>query len=42
MVEEPEPLTEVGLKVALAPEGRPLTLKLTELVNPFEGLTVTV
>ena len=28
-VDEPEPLTEVGLNVAVAPVGTPLTLKLT-------------
>ena len=41
-VEEPEPVTEVGLKVALAPLGRPLTLKLTAPVNPPTAVTVAV
>ena len=42
MVEEPEPATVVGEKLAVAPEGRPLTLKLTAPVNPFEAVTFTV
>ena len=42
MVEEPDPVTEVGLKLALAREGNPLTLKLTVPPNPFDGLAVTV
>src|SRR6476659_7121377 len=42
MVEEPEPVTEVGLKLALAPLGRPLTLKLTVPVNPPSAATVAV
>ena len=41
-VEDPEPETEVGAKLAIAPEGNPLTLKLTFPVNPFEGVTFTV
>jgi hypothetical protein len=41
-VEEPEPLREVGLKLALAPEGKPLALKATVPVNPFCGVAVTV
>ena len=36
-----EPLL-AGLKLALAPLGRPLTLNVTVLLNPFVGLTVTV
>jgi hypothetical protein len=42
MVEDPEPVTELGLKVAVAPEGRPDTLKVTVPLNPLEGVTVTV
>jgi hypothetical protein len=34
-VEEPELVIEVGLKLALAPEGKPLALKATVPVNPF-------
>ena len=41
-VEEPEPLTEAGLKLAIAPLGKPLTLKLTVPVNPLSGFTLTV
>ena len=41
-VEEPEPLIEVGLKLALAPDGRPLALKVMVPLNPFCGDTVTV
>ena len=41
-VEEPEPLTEVGLKLALTPVGKPLTLKETTPVNPLDGVTVVV
>ena len=41
-VEEPDPETEVGTKEAEAPEGKPLTEKLTVSVKPFNGLTDTV
>ena len=41
MVVEPEPLTEVGLKLAPAPDGKPLTLKPTVPENPPEPVTVT-
>jgi len=41
-VEEPEPVTEVGLKLALAPLGRPLTLRATTPVNPPDAVTVAV
>ena len=34
MVELPDPLTEVGLKVAVAPVGNPLALKVTVPLNP--------
>lgn len=40
-MEDPEPVTEVGEKVAVAPEGKPVTLKLTFPVNPYEGVTLT-
>jgi hypothetical protein len=39
-VELPEPATDVGLKVPVAPLGRPLTLKLTLPVKPPDGVTV--
>ena len=35
-------LTGVGLKLALAPVGNPLALKLTLPVKPPEGVAVTV
>jgi hypothetical protein len=36
------PLIEVGLNVALAPVGSPLAPRVTLLVRPPEGVTVTV
>jgi hypothetical protein len=42
IVELPEPATEPGLKLALAPDGRPDALKVTDPVNPFTALTVAV
>ena len=41
-VEVPEPVTDVGLKLALDREGNPLTLKLTTPLNPPEPVTVTM
>ena len=41
-LEVPDPVTEVGDKVALAPLGRPPKLKLTLSANPPERVTVTV
>ncbi len=41
-VEEPEPVTEEGLKLAWVRRGKPLTLKLTGEENPPEAVTVTV
>ena len=41
-VEEPERITEVGLKLAPAPVGRPLALKVTVPANPFRAVTVAV
>ena len=38
----PCPVTEVGLKLALAPPGNPVTLKVTAPVNPSNGVTVMV
>ena len=41
--DDPEPpLTEVGFKLPLAPEGSPLALSDTLLLNPPDGDTVTV
>ena len=42
IVEEPEVVIEVGLKLAVAPAGRPLALKVTGPVNPFTALAVAV
>jgi hypothetical protein len=42
-VDDPEPpLTEAGLKLAVAPEGKPLALSVTVPVYPLTGLTVAV
>ena len=43
IVEEPDPpVTDCGLNVAFAPEGKPLALRLTVPVYPRDGVTVTV
>ena len=42
IVEEPEPATEVGLNVALAPDGSPLAPKVTAPANPFTAVIVAV
>ncbi len=39
-VVEPEPFTEFEPKVALEPEGSPLTLKVTGPVNPDPAVIV--
>ena len=41
-VEVPEPVTEVGLKVPVAPVGIPVTLRLTAELNPFVAPMVAV
>ena len=41
-VELPEVFTEVGLKLAVAPVGSPLTLKPTVPVNPFTAPIVAL
>lgn len=41
-VEDPEPVTEVGLNVALAPAGKPLIVKPTALLKPPLAVTFTV
>ena len=41
-VEEPEPATEAGLKLAVAPAGSPLALKLTVPLKPLTAPTVAV
>ena len=35
-------VTEAGLNVQLAPDGRPEQASVIALLNPFNGLTVTV
>ena len=40
-VEEPEPVTVSGLKVADEPDGSPSTLKSTTPAKPFAAATVT-
>ena len=42
MVDEPDPVTDVGLKLALAPAGNPLALKFTTPANPPAPVTVAV
>jgi hypothetical protein len=41
-VEDPEPVTELGLKLAVAPVGSPARLKFTVPVKPFKGEMDTV
>lgn len=41
-LEVPEPCTDAALKLALAPVGNPLTLRLTFPVKPPDGVTVVV
>ena len=41
-VELPEPVIEVGLKPAVVPVGKPLTLNDTVPVNPLTAVTVAV
>ena len=41
-VEEPDPVTEVGLNVPVAPVGRPLMEKLTAELKPFKAVTLGV
>lgn len=36
-VDDPDPVTEDGLKLAVAPLGKPLTLNETVLLNPFSA-----
>ena len=42
IVEEPELVTDIGLKLALAPEGRPFALSVTVPAKPFSAVTVAV
>ena len=41
-VEVPDPVTDVGLKLAVTREPSPLTLRFTVPVNPFTAPIVTV
>ena len=41
-VDVPLPTTEVGLKLAVAPDGSPRTENVTVPVNPLSALTVAV
>ena len=38
----PEPVTEAGTNVPVAPVGKPLTVKATAELNPFAPVTVGV
>ena len=40
-VEDPKPETEVGVKLAVAPEGNPATLRRTSVEIPVDGVTFT-
>ena len=42
IVEDPEPLTELGLNVAVAFAGNPLTLNITVPLKPFTAVTFAV
>src|SRR5882762_7102322 len=42
IVDEPDVVTDVGLKLADAPLGNPLALNVTVPVNPPDGVTVAV
>ena len=41
IVEDPDVVTDVGLNVAAAPVGSPVTLKVTVPLNPLDGATST-
>jgi hypothetical protein len=42
MVDDPVPVTVVGLKLAVTPVGNPLALKVTIPLKPPDGVTVAV
>jgi hypothetical protein len=42
IVDDPDPLTVVGLKLAVAPVGSPLTVKPVLPLKPFSAVTVAV
>jgi hypothetical protein len=41
-VEEPDPLIDPELKLAVAPLGKPLTPRLTVPLNPFRAFTTAL
>ena len=41
-VEVPDPVTDAGVRLAIAPFGKPETLKLTVPLNPNDGVIETV
>jgi len=41
-VEDPEPLIDAGVKLALAPAGNPLMLRATLPLKPLSAPTLTV
>ena len=41
-LDEPEAPIDVGLKLAVAPRGKPLALNVTVPLNPFSGVAVIV
>ncbi len=42
MVDDPELVTDDGLKLTVVPDGNPVALKLTVPLNPPDGVTVAV
>lgn len=42
IVDDPDPVTDAGLKLALAPAGNPLAARPTTPVNPPEAVTLAV
>jgi hypothetical protein len=42
MVDEPDPVTDVGLKLALAPAGSPLAVNVTAPLKPPDPVAVAV
>ena len=42
IVDEPEPVTDVGLKLALAPLGSPLAVNVTVPLKPPDPVAVAV
>jgi hypothetical protein len=42
MVVDPDPVTEAGMKLAVAPADKPEAVKLTTLLNAVVPITVTM